>query len=190
MARSLPSAAREEAAASRDPHRRDDGGARRRRREATGRASEDLRGQLSNGLARIVVPVSLRQVIVRATERWRSRHYGPVHGHCRRRGCGGDPRRRSCREHTAALSTNTVGTVAVTQQGIQGAASRQTIDETPRESHRGALGHHRTRGAFREVPLKAFRLGGSGAAQPLLSLTATVRGRILSEWKNACFRSA
>ena len=121
MAQSLPSAALEEAAAARDPRRRDDGGAgsasaRRWRREETAAvrtaavreagppvgASEDLRGQLSNGLARIVVPVSLRQIIVRATERWRSRHYGPVHGHCRRRGCGGDPHRKSCREHAGS----------------------------------------------------------------------------------------
>ncbi len=78
MARSLSSAAFEEAAAARDPRRRDDVGAKRRRRceemaavrtargsgargEATG--SEDLGGQLSNGLARIVVPVSLRQIV-------------------------------------------------------------------------------------------------------------------------------
>ena len=47
------------------------------------------------GLAQVAVPVSLRQV--RATERWR--RCGPVHGHCSRRGCGGGPRRKSCREH-------------------------------------------------------------------------------------------
>ncbi len=96
MARSLPSAAREEASAARD--RRDGRGGGRRRCERRGRrrASEDLRGQLSNGLARVVVPVSLRSRNVRATERWR--RCERVHGHCRRRGYGGDPRRKSCRE--------------------------------------------------------------------------------------------